>query len=195
VEGEFALANAVGEFLKEEVRAGSFKGNCVLNLEEQLRMRCLKEGEGDKRLRVLFVGASQIGKLSVELNRTHGEKVNVIGFVKIEMEPTIMGVINEMEKRKHGADVVIVSGPTNSLVRHDREGERKFGGERMVKFMRNKDSDDEWRVTYHMTDPVKITMTEKADLVDRQVDMLESVRKTVGDKVKLMHVTMFPRFL
>jgi hypothetical protein len=80
-------------------------------------------------------------------------------------------------------------------VRHGKEGEREFGGERMVKVMRNNDGDNEWRVTYHMTDAVKITMTEKADLVDRQVDMLESVKKTVGDKVKLMHVTMFPRFL
>jgi hypothetical protein len=57
--------------------------------------------------------------------------------------------------------MVIVNGPTNSLVRHDREGEREFGGERMVKVMGNKDGDEEWRVTYHMTDPVKTTMTEK----------------------------------
>ncbi len=31
--------------------------------------------------------------------------------------------------------------------------------------------------------------------MDRQVDMLENVKKTVVDKVKLMHMTMFPRFL
>ncbi len=34
VEGEFAFAKAVGEFWKEDVRAGSFKGYYVLNLKE-----------------------------------------------------------------------------------------------------------------------------------------------------------------
>jgi hypothetical protein len=105
VEGEFAFAKAVGEFWKEEVRAGSVKDNYVLNLEEQLRMRCLKEGDGDKRLRVLYVGASQMGRLVVELNRTHGEKVNMIGFVQMgskHTEQKIMGVINEMEKGNMG---------------------------------------------------------------------------------------------
>jgi hypothetical protein len=43
---------------------------------------------------VLFVGASQMGRLGVVLNRTHGDKVNMIGFVQMGREDTeqkIMG--------------------------------------------------------------------------------------------------------
>jgi hypothetical protein len=43
MEGEFGFGKAVGEFLREEVRAGTFKGNYLLNLKEQMRMRELRE--------------------------------------------------------------------------------------------------------------------------------------------------------
>jgi hypothetical protein len=45
MEGEFAFGWAVGEFLREEMRAGTFKGNYILNLKEQMRMRELREME------------------------------------------------------------------------------------------------------------------------------------------------------
>jgi hypothetical protein len=43
MEGEFAFGKAVGEFLREEVRAGTFKGNYILNLKDQMRMREMRE--------------------------------------------------------------------------------------------------------------------------------------------------------
>jgi hypothetical protein len=46
-----------------------------------------------------------------------------------------------------------------------------------------------------MTDPVKITMTEKAELVDGMVDLMATVKGMLGDKVTVVHVTMFPRFV
>ncbi len=48
MEGEFVFSRAVGEFLREEVREGTFKGNYVLNLKEQLRMRCMREWRRQK---------------------------------------------------------------------------------------------------------------------------------------------------
>ncbi len=54
----------------------------------------------------------------------------------------------------------------NSLVRHGKEGERGFGGERLVKVKKLRDGREEWNVTYHLTDPVKISMMEKAELVE-----------------------------
>jgi hypothetical protein len=63
VEGEFTFGKAVGEFLQEEVKVGSYKGNYVLNLKEQLRMKSLREGDDDKKNRVIMVGASQMGRL------------------------------------------------------------------------------------------------------------------------------------
>ncbi len=34
MESEFTFSKAIGEFLREEVRAGTFRGNYVLNLKE-----------------------------------------------------------------------------------------------------------------------------------------------------------------
>jgi hypothetical protein len=50
-------------------------------------------------------------------------------------------------------------------------------------------------VTYHMTDPVRITMMEKMVLVEKMVDLLTEIKSTVGDGVKVIHLTMFPRFV
>jgi hypothetical protein len=43
VEGEFVFSRAVGKFLREEVQVGAFKGNYMLNLKDQMRMRCQRE--------------------------------------------------------------------------------------------------------------------------------------------------------
>ncbi len=50
-------------------------------------------------------------------------------------------------------------------------------------------------MTYHMTDPVKLPMTEKEELVDRMVNLLTDIKKIMGDGVRVVHVTMFPRFV
>jgi hypothetical protein len=90
---------------------------------------------------------------------------------------------------------VLVGGPTNSLVRHGKADERGFGGERQVKIVTTGDGEKECQVTYQMTDPVKIPMTEKAELVDKMVDMLVEIKRVVGMEVRVMHLTMFPRFV
>jgi hypothetical protein len=46
-----------------------------------------------------------------------------------------------------------------------------------------------------MTDPVKLTMTEKAELVDRQTEQIGELKDRVGEKVRVLQVTMFPRFV
>ncbi len=174
MEGEFVFLQAVGEFLREEVRVESFRGNYMLNLKEQMRMRCLRESGEDKRLRVLMVGASQMGRIGDELSKMHGEKVRVVGRVRMSEEHTAdqhMEMLKEVALRKEEVDVVIIGGPTNSLVRHGKEGERGFGGERQVRVVKNSDGEDEWTVTYHMTDPVRITMTEKVELVESVVEL------------------------
>jgi hypothetical protein len=198
LEGEFVFSRAVGEFLRTEVRDGTFRGNYLLNLKEQLRMRCMRENGVDRRVRVLLVGASQVGRLGAELMRLHEDKVRVVGVVRMGDEHTAerhAEILDEGAEMKEYVDVVVVGGPTNSLVRHGKDGMSGFGGERQVRVTKNKDGDDEWAVTYHMTDPVRITMTEKAELVERMVDMLVDAKRMVGNEVKVMHVTMFPRFV
>jgi hypothetical protein len=196
LEGEFAFGRAVGEFLKEEVRAGTFKGNYILNLKDQMRLREMREMESGKRLRVMLVGASQMWRLGEELMRKDG--VDVTGCVLMEAENTVKRnteMLRELQKKKSEVDVVVVGGPTNSLVRHGKEGSRGFRGERIVKVSKSESGREEWKVTYHLTDPVKINMVEKAELVDRFVDMLQKVKEVVGEKVVVAQVTMFPRFV
>jgi hypothetical protein len=198
LEGEFVFSRAVGEFLRMEVRDGLFRGNYLLNLKEQLRMRCMRENGVDRRVRVLMVGASQIGRMGAELARMHGDRVRVVGVVKMNDEHTAerhTEILEEVTEAKEDVDVVIVGGPTNSLVRHGKDGLSGFGGERQVRVTKNEDGEDEWMVTYHMTDPVRITMTEKADLVESMVELLVETKRIVGNEVRVMHITMFPRFV
>jgi hypothetical protein len=126
MEGEFAFGKAVGEFLREEVRAGNFKGNYILNLKDQLRMRELREQDGEKRLRVLVVGASQMWRIGEELMRKDG--VEVTGCVLMEGENTERrnaDMLRELKKKQEEVDIVVVGGPTNSLV---RPGKKEPGG-------------------------------------------------------------------
>jgi hypothetical protein len=198
MEGEFVFSRAVGDFLREEVRMGTFKGNYVLNLKEQLRMRCLRESEVDKRLKVMIVGASQMGRMGKEMASVHGDKLTVVSRVRMSDEHTAQQhaeMVEEVMRMKDEVEVVVIGGPSNSLVKHGKEGERGFGGERRVKVTRDKDGDDEWNMTYHLTDPVKLTMTEKAELVEKMVDMMVDMKRCVGEDVRIVHVTMFPRFV
>jgi hypothetical protein len=87
-----------------------------------------------------------------------------------------MEILRELGKKKGKMDTVIVGGPTNSLVRHGKEGARGFGGERAVKVGRKVGGQEEWKVTYHLTDPVKINMVEKVELVERFMNMMQKVK-------------------
>jgi hypothetical protein len=111
IEGEFVFSRAVGEFLKEEVRAGSFKGNYVLNLKEQLRVRCLRESGVDKRMKLVLVGASQMGRMGQEMVNAHGDKVVVVGRVKMSEEHTEKQhaeMVEEILRMKDEVDVVVI---------------------------------------------------------------------------------------
>jgi hypothetical protein len=137
MEGEFAFGRAVREFLREEVRAGNFKGNYILNLKDQMRMREMREMENEKRLKVMLVGASQMWRMGEELMRKDG--VEVTGCVLMEVENTERRnteMQRELGRKKGEIDMVVVGGPTNSLVRHRKERARGFGGERVVKVCR-----------------------------------------------------------
>jgi hypothetical protein len=139
-----------------------------------------------------------MGRMGQEMVNVHGDKVVVVGRVKMSDEHTEKRhaeMVEEILRMKDEVDVVVIGGPANSLVKHGKEGERGFGGERHVRVTKDKDRDDEWVLTYHLTDPVKITMTEKAELVEKMVDMMVDMKRTVGSEVRVVHVTMFPRFV
>jgi hypothetical protein len=65
----------------------------------------------------------------------------------------------------------------------------------VLKVTKRENGEEEWTVKYHLTNPVKITMAEKVELVDRMVKFVGEVTETVGDEVRVMNVTMFPSFV
>jgi hypothetical protein len=95
-------------------------------------MRCMRESGVDKRLKLVLVGASQMGRMGQEMVNVHGDKVAVVCRVKMSDEHTDKQhaeMIEEVLRMKDEVDVVVVGGPANSLVKHGKEGERGFGGE------------------------------------------------------------------
>jgi hypothetical protein len=197
-EGEFAFTKAVGEFLKEEVREGGYRGNYVLNVKEQLRMRTLREDEDEKKVRVVLMGSSQLNRIGYEIERKNREKIEIVD--RVRLEGAEMSVNMEKAKRmleEHGdkVDVVLVAGPGNSLVVHRKEGERGFAGEREVRIVRKENGEEDWSVRYHLTDPVKITMAEKVELVDRLVTFVEDLRDMLDDRVRVVVLTVPPKFV
>ncbi len=63
--------------------------------------------------------------------RRHGEKLRIVGRVQMPNEHTVEGhmdVIKEVTRKKEQVDIVLVGGPTNSLVRHGKADERGFSG-------------------------------------------------------------------
>jgi hypothetical protein len=198
IESEFAFVKAVREFLREEVWVGGYKGNYVLNVKEQLRMRTLREEEDERKVRVMMVGSSQLKRIANMLQKEHGDRIEIVECVRIEGEE--MAVNMERARRevlvhKEELDVVLVRGPGNSLVVHGKEGEHGFAGEREVRIAKKVNGEEDWTVQYHLTDPVKITMAEKVEMVDRMVNFMEDVMKMVGEGTKVMVVTVVPRFV
>jgi hypothetical protein len=140
VEAEYAFTKAVGEFCKEAVKEGSFKGGYRMNVKEQMEVRMGKIWNEGSKVRAVMVGGSQLGRLGAEVGQKGKEAVEVEGWVKIkgrldreEMERVVEQVV-EVGKM---ADKVIVGGLGNSLFRHGSGEKRGFCPERTAEVERN----------------------------------------------------------
>ncbi len=122
-------------------------------------------------------------------------KLEVAGMVRMEGDNTEkinMDAVRELGEKRDLVDVLVIGGPTNSLVRHGKGGERGFGGERAVKIGWKGGGKEEWQVRCHLTNPVKINLVEKTKLIDRVVDLVDKIKRTVGDKVTVVYMSMLP---
>ncbi len=129
-------SKAVGEFCKEAVKEGSFKGGYRMNVKEQMEERMGKIWSEGGRVKAVMVGGSQIGRLGTEVEQKGKEAVEVEGWVKVkgrldreEMERVVEKVLETGKM----ADKVIVGGPGNSLFSHGSGEKRGFCPERTVK--------------------------------------------------------------
>ena len=178
------------------MREGSFKGSYRLNLKEQMEGRMGRIwGEGSK-VKVVMLGGSQIGRICEELVNKGREAVEVEGWVKVngrfdrnEMER----VLDELEVRGSGVDKVVLGGPGNSLFRHGRTSDKGFCPERTIKLGKNVNGEVRTvKVEYHLTDPAKLNVSEKRELVDLVSELVKGIGERLPN-VKIIYVTMFPR--
>jgi hypothetical protein len=75
---------AVGEFCKEAVKEGSFKGSYRMNVKEQMEVRMGKIWNEGSKVRAVVVGGSQMGRLGAEVGQKGKEAVEVEGWVKVK---------------------------------------------------------------------------------------------------------------
>ncbi len=130
-----------------------------------------RKGDEKEMVSVAFVGGSQTGRLAMEMESGRG--VRVAGIVRIK-ERLDDGAVNlalaELAKIGEQPDKIVIGGPLNSLVEHGTRRRRSFGPDRKVTVKRNRNGAETELVTrYHMTEPRKIAMAERRDLVDRVV--------------------------
>ena len=83
VKAEHCFTSAVGKFLKEALKEGSYKGNMVGNVKEQLAARARLEEKGNGRKTVVLIGGSQIQRIAGEMERVGGEVVGVQKTIRI----------------------------------------------------------------------------------------------------------------
>jgi hypothetical protein len=196
VEGEFAFTMGVAAFCKEAVREGSFKGSYVLNVKEQMEGRALREGKEGKKVSVLMIGGSQmgrIGKVMREKGEAALEKVEVVEVKGVLDGEELKRVLDEVGMREEHPDKIVVGGPGNSLIRHGEKEVRGFCPERTVRVEKGSGGEvKRVKVGYHLTDPVKVTMGERRQVIDRTVELMEQLqgRFPFAD---VWYVTMFPR--
>jgi hypothetical protein len=198
VEAEYAFTKAVGGYCKEAVREGSFKGNYVFNLKEQMGKRMGAMASDGGKVRVAMVGGSQMGRLAKEMEKKGKDVLEGVQWVKVSGrldKEAVGGVFQEVMKMGKKPEKIVVGGPANSLFRHGVGANAGFCPERTVTVEKGKDGGVKgMSVRYHMTEPTRLTMKERRELVDRTVDLMTGLQE-LAPEAELWYATMFPRYV
>ncbi len=110
-----------------------------------------------------------MGRMEKEMGRKGREVVERRGWVEMKgegNEDEVKRVAEEVGNKGRGVDVVVLGSPGNVIVKHGKRNERGFCPERTVNVGR--DEEGEMRgvsVKYHLTEPARLTMREREDLV------------------------------
>jgi hypothetical protein len=87
-------------------------------------------------------------------------------------------VLGELKSMKLKPDKIVVGGPGNSLFRHGDKDNRGFCLERTVRVEKDREGEvKRLKVGFHMTEPTKLTMGERRQVVDRTVELVVGVQK------------------
>ena len=178
------------------VKEGRYRGPYILNVKDQMRVRVKRSLEEEVKVRVVTVGASQMGRIRREWERDGeermdlGEEVRIRGKLDREEGARIEA---ELEKVIITPDRVVIAGPGNSLMEH--EGVRG-GGKTVQRVVRVK-MDDEGGVEelvseYHLRDPVKLTMCERKLVAQVLAGIVRKCRE-LWPLVEVFYLTILPR--
>jgi hypothetical protein len=135
----------------------------------------------------------RIGKVMREKGEAALEKVEVVEVKGVLDGEELKRVLDEVGMREEHPDKIVVGGPGNSLIRHGEKEVRGFCPERTVRVEKGSGGEvKRVKVGYHLTDPVKVTMGERRQVIDRTVELMEQLqgRFPFAD---VWYVTMFPR--
>jgi hypothetical protein len=133
-----------------------------------------------------------------ELKRVGKDDIDVVGRINTkgmaDVEEISVAlrelVVNGVEPEK-----VVLGGPGNGLVKHGEPDNRGFRPERQVHVRKMRDScRQEWETRYHMTEPRKILMFERRELVDK-VGLVVGEVQVVFPTAEIIYISMFPRFV
>ena len=196
VEAEFVFVKAVGEFTRKAVKEGSYTGGVVKNVKEQLSRRAQIEEKGSTKKYVVVIGASEMGRIGDEIDEIGGEVVSTWKSYTIKGEWTgekVEEIKRAVSRCEIDPDVIIVGGPSNSLIRHGPQSRRGFGPEKRTIYTEG-EGGGRIEQGYHLTEPVKVTLAERARLCRWTVELVEHCKRE-HQTARVAYLGLFPRFL
>jgi hypothetical protein len=83
MEAEYGFSRAVEEFCRISVQEGRYRGSYRFNLRNQMARRVRKKVEGLTKVKVLTVGASEVGRMRKEWEQGGAVKLDLLEEVRI----------------------------------------------------------------------------------------------------------------
>jgi hypothetical protein len=130
-----------------------------------MRRRVRKTVEGGYKVRVVTIGASEVGRLRQEVIR-RGE-----GKIVMEEHVRVRGKLDrkegerveeEMEKLDISPDIILIGGPGNSIVENGGRGGKGRGAEMLVTVSKDQRGKvEKVNGEFHLREPVRPTMCER----------------------------------
>ena len=196
IDGEYTFSTALERFTREAVKEGSYRGAYNLNIKEQMRRRVRKAVEGESRIRVLTVGASETGRIRQEVQkRGEGkivmeEHVRIRGKLDRKESDRVQG---HLERLDIAPDVVLLGGPGNSIVENGRQSGKGKGADMVVKVSRSQSGRvEKIDGEFHLIEPVRPTMCERRVVAGAIGRIVKKIRE-LWPLVEIVYMEIFPR--
>ena len=191
IEAEYAFVTAVGRFTKAAIKEGSYTGRPVGNVREQLANRAMVEEKEYGKKNLFVVGVSQMERITRKMETIGKEVAEVVKTCRIQGEwsrEKIQEVKDELVLSDDVPDIIVIGGPSNSLIRNGGTSRRGYAPEKRIGMT------TEGKVTqkYHLREPTKLTGIERGGLI-RQVEEFVNFCEETYTGVRILYVEMTPR--